>query len=81
MAMLTSPILFSLTHRWGHDHDPICMQMDEVLANTSEQMKNFAIIYLVDISKVRGQILGKVSSTTQHTFRSLTCASQHLRSR
>ncbi len=28
------------------------MQMDEVLASTAEQMKNFAITYLVDISQV-----------------------------
>ena len=28
------------------------MQMDEVLASTAEQMKNFSITYLVDISQV-----------------------------
>ena len=39
--------------RFGHDYDPTCMQMDEILANTAEQIKNFAIIYLVDISEVR----------------------------
>ena len=33
--------------RFGHDWDPVCMQMDEVLASTAEQMKNFAVTYLV----------------------------------
>ena len=45
-------MIFTLTLRWGHDHDPICMQMDEVLASTSEQIKNFAVVYLVDVSQV-----------------------------
>ncbi|GBF95271.1 thioredoxin [Raphidocelis subcapitata] len=38
--------------RFGHDWDPVCMQMDEILAGTAEQMKNFAVTYLVDISQV-----------------------------
>ena len=38
--------------RFGHDWDPTCMQMDEILASTAEQMKNFAVVYLVDIGKV-----------------------------
>lgn len=33
--------------RFGHDWDPVCMVMDEVLASTAEQMKNFAVTYLV----------------------------------
>lgn len=38
--------------RFGHDWDPQCMQMDEILASVADQIKNFAVIYLVDISKV-----------------------------
>lgn len=33
--------------RFGHDYDPQCMQMDEVLYNCAEDVKNFAAIYLV----------------------------------
>ncbi|CAN0269890.1 unnamed protein product, partial [Phaeothamnion confervicola] len=38
--------------RFGHDYDPTCMQMDEVLAGIAEDVKNFAAIYMVDISEV-----------------------------
>ena len=38
--------------RFGHDHDPVCMQMDEVLMGVSELVKNFAAIYVVDITQV-----------------------------
>ena len=38
--------------RFGHDYDPNCMEMDEVLAGVADQIKNFAVIYLVDISEV-----------------------------
>jgi thiol-disulfide isomerase/thioredoxin len=38
--------------RFGHDWDPQCMQMDEILASVADQIKNFAVIFLVDISKV-----------------------------
>ena len=38
--------------RFGHDYDPTCMQMDEVLCGISEQVKNFGAIYLVDITEV-----------------------------
>jgi thiol-disulfide isomerase/thioredoxin len=38
--------------RFGHDWDTQCMQMDEVLASVADQIKNFAVIFLVDISKV-----------------------------
>lgn len=38
--------------RFGHDWDPTCMKMDEVLYNIAEKVKNFAVIYLVDITKV-----------------------------
>ncbi len=38
--------------RFGHDYDPQCMQMDEVLFGCAEDVKNFAVIYLVDITKV-----------------------------
>lgn len=38
--------------RFGHDWDPTCMQMDEVLYSIAEKVKNFACIYLVDITEV-----------------------------
>eukprot|EP00389_Voromonas_pontica_P016075 GDKH01025142.1.p1 GENE.GDKH01025142.1~~GDKH01025142.1.p1 ORF type:complete len:143 (+),score=29.31 GDKH01025142.1:149-577(+) len=38
--------------RFGHDHDPQCMQMDETLFKIAEDIKNFAVIYLVDITEV-----------------------------
>ncbi|KAH0931263.1 hypothetical protein HID58_008380, partial [Brassica napus] len=37
---------------FGHDWDETCMQMDEELASVAETIKNFAVIYLVDISEV-----------------------------
>ncbi|KAH0694966.1 hypothetical protein KY285_022063 [Solanum tuberosum] len=38
--------------RFGHDWDDTCMQMDEVLSSVAETIKNFAVIYLVDITEV-----------------------------
>lgn len=38
--------------RFGHDWDPQCMVMDETLYKIAEKVKNFAVIYLVDISEV-----------------------------
>mmetsp|Transcript_29584 Transcript_29584/g.52829 ORF Transcript_29584/g.52829 Transcript_29584/m.52829 type:complete len:143 (-) Transcript_29584:18-446(-) len=38
--------------RFGHDYDPSCMQMDELLFSVAYDVKNFAVIYLVDISEV-----------------------------
>ena len=38
--------------RFGHDWDPSCMRMDEHLYKIAEKVKNFAVIYLVDNSKV-----------------------------
>ena len=38
--------------RFGHDYDPSCMQMDELLYSVAEDIKNFAVIYLVDITQV-----------------------------
>jgi len=38
--------------RFGHDYDPDCMTMDETLYGISEKTKNFAVIYLVDITEV-----------------------------
>ena len=36
--------------RFGHDWDPTCMQMDETLYKLAEEVSQFAVIYLVDIS-------------------------------
>ena len=38
--------------RFGHDYDSHCMIMDEVLAGIAEEIKNFAVIYLIDITDV-----------------------------
>ena len=42
--------------RFGHDWDPICMAQDEVLFSLAEDVKNFAVVYLVDISEVVSNI-------------------------
>ena len=38
--------------RFGHDWDKGCMIMDETLYKVAEKIRNFAVIYLVDISAV-----------------------------
>lgn len=38
--------------RFGRDDDPQCMQMDDTLAGIADDIKNFAVIYLVDIKEV-----------------------------
>ncbi|KNC37463.1 dim1 protein [Plasmodium falciparum RAJ116] len=38
--------------RFGHDYDPDCMKMDELLFKVVEDIKNFCVIYLVDITEV-----------------------------
>lgn len=38
--------------RFGHDWDPSCMKQDECLFHIADKIKNFAVIYLVDISEV-----------------------------
>ena len=38
--------------RFGHDWDSACMRMDETLYNIAEKVKNFAVVYLVDITEV-----------------------------
>lgn len=48
--------------RFGQDSDAVCMQMDEVLASVADQIKNFAVIYLVDIAEVR-LLLPEAAST------------------
>lgn len=37
--------------RFGHDWDPECMIMDETLFAIADLVKNFAIIYVVDITE------------------------------
>ena len=44
----------------GNDWDPTCMKMDETLYSVQEKVQNFAVIYLVDITKVPD--FNKVSS-------------------
>ncbi|EAY08192.1 hypothetical protein TVAG_307980 [Trichomonas vaginalis G3] len=38
--------------RFGRDTDPMCMKMDQMLASCAEKLKNFVVIYAVDIIKV-----------------------------
>ncbi|VDL57241.1 unnamed protein product [Hymenolepis diminuta] len=38
--------------RFGHDWDPTCMVMDETLFQVAELIKNYAVVYLVDIAQV-----------------------------
>lgn len=38
--------------RFGHDWDKTCMLMDEILFAIAEDISKFAVIYLVDNSKV-----------------------------
>lgn len=38
--------------RFGRDHDPECMIMDEVLYSIADKVRNFAVIYLCDIDEV-----------------------------
>ncbi|KAF5185183.1 Thioredoxin-like protein 4a [Thalictrum thalictroides] len=38
--------------RFGHDGDTTCMQMDEVLVSVADTIRNFAVPYTVDITKV-----------------------------
>jgi DIM1 family U5 snRNP protein len=38
--------------RFGHDWDDTCMRMDETLASVADKVKNFAVVYLVDITEV-----------------------------
>ncbi|XP_954144.1 U5 snRNP-specific component (DIM1) [Theileria annulata] len=38
--------------RFGHDYDPECIKMDELLYKIAEDVKNFCVIYLVDITEV-----------------------------
>jgi DIM1 family U5 snRNP protein len=38
--------------RFGQDHEKTCMGMDEVLYSLAEDVKNFAVVYLVDITEV-----------------------------
>jgi DIM1 family U5 snRNP protein len=38
--------------RFGHDWDPTCMQMDEMLYSIAEKVTKMCVIYLVDITEV-----------------------------
>ena len=38
--------------RFGRDSDPTCMIQDEILINVAEKVKNFAVIYVVDLDEV-----------------------------
>ncbi|ACO68790.1 mitosis protein DIM1/U5snRNP-specific component [Micromonas commoda] len=38
--------------RFGRDADDTCMSMDETLSSVADKVKNFAVIYCVDIEEV-----------------------------
>ena len=38
--------------RFGHDWDPKCMQMDEILIKAAPLLRNYVVMYVVDITKV-----------------------------
>ena len=38
--------------RFGHDGEPTCMEMDHALAGVADDVRNFAVVYLVDIGEV-----------------------------
>lgn len=38
--------------RFGSDSDPTCMEMDETLASIADKVREFAVVYLVDIKEV-----------------------------
>jgi len=38
--------------RFGRDSDQTCMHMDELLFKIAEKVRNFAVIYLVDLDEV-----------------------------
>lgn len=38
--------------RFGRDEDATCMQVDDTLAGVADDVKNFAVIYLVNIGEV-----------------------------
>jgi len=46
--------------RFGRDENESCMQMDEILYKISEDVRNFAVIYLVDVSEVRARVCVRV---------------------
>lgn len=39
--------------RFGRDTDRICIRIDECLFKAAEKMRNFAVVYLVDIDEVK----------------------------
>lgn len=42
--------------RFGNDWDPVCMKQDECLANIAEKVRNYAVIYVCDITEVPGKV-------------------------
>mmetsp|Transcript_9107 Transcript_9107/g.17948 ORF Transcript_9107/g.17948 Transcript_9107/m.17948 type:complete len:147 (+) Transcript_9107:172-612(+) len=38
--------------RFGHDYDEDCMLIDEALRSVAELVRNFAVVYVVDITQV-----------------------------
>lgn len=51
MAISTEPDRVVVV-RFGSDHDPTCMEMDEILGKSTNLMRNFAVVYTVDKGRV-----------------------------
>jgi DIM1 family U5 snRNP protein len=39
--------------RFGRDADELCMRQDEILFKVADKVRNFAVIYLVDLDEVK----------------------------
>ena len=39
--------------RFGRDADELCMRQDEILFKVADRVRNFAVIYLVDLDEVK----------------------------
>ncbi|ORY80509.1 U4/U6 X U5 tri-snRNP complex subunit Dim1 [Protomyces lactucae-debilis] len=39
--------------RFGRDADELCMRQDEILFKIADKVRNFAVIYLVDLDEVK----------------------------
>ncbi|XP_055001650.1 thioredoxin-like protein 4B isoform X3 [Sorex araneus] len=40
-----------LVLRFGRDEDPVCLQLDDILAKTAADLSKMATIYLVDVDR------------------------------
>ncbi|KAI0528918.1 hypothetical protein KFK09_001462 [Dendrobium nobile] len=48
-----------LVLRFGHASEPVCLQLDDILAKSSREISKFAVIALVDIDAEEVQVYAK----------------------